>query len=215
MPISSLDTPPSSPSSGTPTAAGRSAPGPRMGGSRTCMCTKVTPGCSIHPTGRDEWISSMRASLARILARQGADGGSTANEAGSCGRSSGQLTLYALDTFFSRTHHGFGPGGETVSLPPLWRVDTPGATERLPRLMSAHGRSGNAGGVLLPTLTVYGNWNKKGSAPNSGDGLITVLNKMPTLIARDARTVAGSQPMRRDNTRSGIPLTWHLGKDWV
>lgn len=42
-------------------------------------------------------------------------------------------------------------------------------------------------GSLLPTLTVHGNYNRKGSSPTSGDGLATAILKMPTLCARDYR----------------------------
>ena len=36
---------------------------------------------------------------------------------------------------------------------------------------------------LLPTLTVDGNYNRKGASPESGDGLITALKMLPTLTA--------------------------------
>lgn len=40
---------------------------------------------------------------------------------------------------------------------------------------------------LLPTLTVHGNYNRKGASPNAGDGLATAVTKlMPTLTASDA-----------------------------
>lgn len=40
-------------------------------------------------------------------------------------------------------------------------------------------------GSLLPTLTVCGNYNAKGASATSGDGLATVLKKLPTLVAVD------------------------------
>lgn len=58
----------SEPSSGTHTAAECSESEPQRDGSPTCGCTKETSGCSIHPNTRDEWIASMQASLAKILA---------------------------------------------------------------------------------------------------------------------------------------------------
>ena len=87
-----------------------------------------------------------------------------------------------------------------------WRVDTPGATEALPRLMSARRISENAGGALLPTLTVCGNWNRAGASAQSGDGLATALNSIPmvmapTLLASDARSssnaMGGNPKIRR------------------
>lgn len=49
----------------------------------------------------------------------------------------------------------------------------------------APGISAIGSGSLLPTLTVCGNYNAKGASPTSGDGLATVLKKLPTLLASD------------------------------
>jgi hypothetical protein len=72
------------------------------------------------------------------------------------------------------TRTGRAPDGtkKTVSLEQALRM-TP---ERLDRQM-------------LPTLTVHGNYNRKGASANSGDGLATALNReaLPTLCARDYR----------------------------
>jgi hypothetical protein len=38
---------------------------------------------------------------------------------------------------------------------------------------------------ILPTLAVHGNYNRKGSSPQSGDGLATALAKLPTLRRTD------------------------------
>ena len=65
MQTSFWDMNPSSPSNGTPIVADGSESKPQRDGSPTCGCTKETSGCSIHPNTRDEWIASMRASLAR------------------------------------------------------------------------------------------------------------------------------------------------------
>jgi hypothetical protein len=54
--------------SGTDTAAKFSANEPQMDGSPTCKCGKGMSGCSTHPNTRDEWIASMRGSLAKTLA---------------------------------------------------------------------------------------------------------------------------------------------------
>lgn len=63
------DTIPSAPSSGTTTPVMSSESEPQKDGSPTCECTRETYGCSTHPNTRDEWIASMRDSLARILAQ--------------------------------------------------------------------------------------------------------------------------------------------------
>ena len=56
--------------------------------------------------------------------------------------------------------------------------DSPGAAIRPSLAMMA--REG-----MLPTLTVHGNYNRKGVSPKAGDGLATALNRMPTLRATD------------------------------
>lgn len=47
---------------------------------------------------------------------------------------------------------------------------------------------------LLPTLTVRGNYNRKGASKNSGDGLATALKRLPTLTNQDFR--GGCKPER-------------------
>ena len=54
---------------GTDIAAKSSAKEPQMDGSPTCKCGKGMSGCSIHPNTREEWIASMRDSLAKMLAK--------------------------------------------------------------------------------------------------------------------------------------------------
>lgn len=206
-----MDTNQNSQLSGTKTVAPLSET-ERRTGCQACTCTRETFGCSIHPTGRAEWIACMRASLAKILALQEREQASMESEAVSLPKCSGQLTLSGLDSCSSRTVHEFGPRGETVLLPSLWRVVTPGATEFLGRLMSAPLTTETGGGASLPTLTVCGNYNRKGASETSGDGLITALRKRPTLIARDARTAAGSQPMPGRKETSGDPLLWSMTK---
>lgn len=55
----------------------------------------------------------------------------------------------------------------------------------------ARGTSVTASGSKLPTLTVCGNYNRKGASQTSGDGLATALRKMPTLCASDIRDRGG------------------------
>lgn len=52
------------------------------------------------------------------------------------------------------------------------------------RLMAAPAISEIVGSALLPTLTVCGNFNRKGASKSSGDGLATALRNLgPTLLA--------------------------------
>src|SRR5512140_3488159 len=79
--------------------------------------------------------------------------------------------------------------------------------------------------VLLPTLTVAGNYNRKGASPESGDGLVTALREMyPTLCARDAKgpgpahTRAGSDLPQVVGGHLNVPwLLWFMGfpLDWL
>ena len=57
---------------------------------------------------------------------------------------------------------------------------------------------------LWPTITVYGNYNRKGASATSGDGLITALRTWPTPIRRDSRTVRGGARMK--NSIGSEPL---------
>lgn len=64
-------------------------------------------------------------------------------------------------------------------------------------------------GSLLPTLTVHGNYNRKGLSKTSGDGLATVLRRMmPTLTAHVVR--GGCKPERTlrmwENSARGCDL---------
>jgi hypothetical protein len=53
-----------------------------------------------------------------------------------------------------------------------------------PQKILEHGTCDKGFG-LLPTLTVHGNYNRKGASKNSGDGLATAIRRMPTLRATD------------------------------
>jgi len=91
---SSSDTSPSLQSNGTNTAAKSSENGQETG-SLTCKCTKETLGCSIHPNTPDEYIRSMQAFHARILATlENKLELAKAHEADCIGKSSESLTWY-------------------------------------------------------------------------------------------------------------------------
>jgi hypothetical protein len=79
------------------------------------------------------------------------------------------------------------------------------------------GMSAPASGSLLPTLTVCGNYNAKGASRTSGDGLVTVLKKMPTLVARDYRH-PGRSRLERTGSKAGDHLPNSVGgplnPDW-
>lgn len=56
----------------------------------------------------------------------------------------------------------------------------------------------------MPTLTVKGNYNRKGLSMKSGDGLATALTRLPTLTARDWKSGGASMETLKKNAR---PLT--------
>jgi hypothetical protein len=47
---------------------------------------------------------------------------------------------------------------------------------------------------LLPTVTIAGNYNRKGASANSGDGLITALKMLPTLTVCQRDNSGGEYP---------------------
>lgn len=144
---------PSQPSNGTPTPAQSCENGEMKDGSQGCKCTRETFGCSIHPNTPEEWIASMRGSLARILARQEKVLESREREAALSQRYSEQLTLFALDSFSSKIPRQYAPVDGMWFSANWWRGDTPTVMESLPRLILEPVTSGLDGGVwqLMPT----------------------------------------------------------------
>lgn len=74
--------------------------------------------------------------------------------------------------------------------------------ESLVRLMLTPAIRETAGGSLLPTITVCGNYNSKGASATSGDGLATALRNLgptllPTLCAIDHKGSGGQVLTKR------------------
>lgn len=202
---------PSAPSSGTHTPAKCFKPDPMKDGSPDCTCTKGMSASSTSTPGPEQWISSARASLARIFQQLDAAQASRASAAALSPKSSGPSTKSARRSSGSKTHPTSAPRAGTWLSPRSWRVDTPGKTESLVRLMSAPAICATAGGASLPTLTVCGNYAKKGSGQTTGDGLATALGKLlPTI------TASGAAAIRRNvnqhgRTPDGVKRTISLG----
>lgn len=79
----------------------------------------------------------------------------------------------------------FGDSAECLEIWPRWGLMVDGAC--YPQKILEHGTCAKGSG-LLPTLTVHGNYNRRGASKNSGDGLATVLKnnpRLPTLRATD------------------------------
>jgi hypothetical protein len=104
LPISSSGTSQLPLLSGTDTPAKSSASEPPRDGSPACACTREMSGCSIHPNTRDEWIASMRASLARTLATpESRQALAQIRAAASTVKSSASLTSFDPDSCSWRT----------------------------------------------------------------------------------------------------------------
>lgn len=77
------------PLNGTPTVAKSSESEPPKDGSLTCKCSRETFGCSLHPTGKDEWIALQADSLARTFQSPGKGQGSKEKNQDSGGKCTG------------------------------------------------------------------------------------------------------------------------------
>ncbi len=89
-------------------------------------------------------------------------------------------------------------GSESGSLPTLLASNTKAVH------MRSNGRPPRS---YLPTLTVCGNYNRKGASQKSGDGLHTML---ATLCARDYR-FPGKSRLERTGSKAGDPLPQQVG----
>lgn len=156
--------------------------------------------------GRRAFPHERRASLARIFRSQAEARELQEREADLSQRYSEQLTLFDLASCSSKTAHESAPKGGTSLSPNLWREDTPGKTEFLRRLMLEPPTRGTDGGALLPTLTVCGNWNRKGASANSGDGIATALKRLPTLCASDYKSPYSAEGYAKQKLTRYKPL---------
>jgi len=189
---------------------------PNQDGSQACMLNVQTLDRSTPVHGRDEWIASQRDSLVRIfhvLAQARESTGQDQDLFGSCSK---QLTLSNRQSSSLKTPRESEQKAGGRSSAPLWRGDIPGVIERLLPLMSARAIREIDGGALLPTLTVCGNWNRKGASKNSSDGdhggpnardskgrysLSGAIPRLPTLLKSDGNR----GPTKAERPDSGGP----------
>lgn len=184
-----------------------SKPDSEKGGcQKTCTSTAETSGNSIGNHGLESWIASQRDSLVRIFHAQAKASKLPESEADLCGKCSGQSTQLNLPLFSSKIRPVFAPRGGKKLQQLWWREDTAGETESLPRLMSVLPIKENDGGSLLPTLTVSGNWNRKGASKTSGDGLATAMKRLPTRLASDFRGPCSAEYYQISMQKRSRPL---------
>lgn len=82
----------------------------------------------------------------------------------------------------------------------------------------SNGPSGNELGRAvnrLPTMTVCGNYNKKGASEKSGDGLATVVARMPTVTAQDSKNNGAPSQMERNTRPLNAEVGGSLNPEWV
>jgi len=134
------------------------------------------------------WIASQRAFLAAILVQQEARRGSMANQLDPHGEDAcRQLTTLGLSGCSLRTARGSSPTGQPYGEP----CESEDMIPEMERLMPTRSelRTAALDGLCSrtgPTLTVHGNYNRKGLSATSGDGLATWCKAtLPTLTRSD------------------------------
>ena len=180
----SSDGAPSAPWSSTPTALDDSC-SDKMKGTchRSPFGMMFVPSTDAHGEALLTWF--LEASHVRTSASQTPTATeSTARKAASGESLRGSFARYDLGMSSWRTAQVslFGASDECLETWPRWGLMLDGAC--YPQKILEHGTCDKGSG-LLPTLTVHGNYNRKGASKNSGDGLATAIRRMPTLRATD------------------------------
>jgi hypothetical protein len=157
-----LDTPPSSPSNGTNMHVESCGSESLTDGSPICQCTRETFGCSIHPRTRDEWIASMRDSLAKIFPSQGGAKVSMASEADYTAKSSAALAWYDHNSCSWKTHQQSLVGDWEPYLETWPRAGTMLGGQSWPLLTWVRPINANAGGALDGVPTPVASMGERG-----------------------------------------------------
>lgn len=208
LPTSSSDTRQLSLLSGIDTPAKSFEKEQQKDGSQICTCGKGMSECSIHPSTPEKWIVFMQDSLARTLAepvlKRALD---MRRDQAFTEKSSALLALFDQKNSTLKTcQQSLLTDSEQFSQTlPRWGSMRNGVVSEHP--ISALSMS-ETGGFCLPTLTVHGNYNRKGASKTSGDGLVTALKRMPTLCARDWKDTGRSNA---EINRHTPPLAVHAG----
>jgi hypothetical protein len=174
-----------------------------------CGLSRPTSAESIPPTGKDEWIASMRASLARTSAWLEEVKASPDHAAAYGARSSVSLMFYDHSSSSWKTHQQSLLGGliEYSETWPSWGMMRDGQCCPLPPLVPhTFGRAGGAGhGSLIPTPTKT---DARGR-DRYGNGTISLLGYAklwPTPTRRDWKSTS---PGNQGNAR---PLSEAVGE---
>lgn len=209
-PAPSSDGNPSMPSTTTDGASTRSAPSRTPDGGHGSATTAPISPTGSRPSWMDRWIASQRASLAAISAQQ--DEARASEETAQAQRiadASAQSTLFDLPGFCSKTAPASAPEASMLYWQTYATEDIEHATESLPRLMLERPIRG-IGGICSdrgPTLTIKGNYNRKGLSETSGDGLATwCKHLLPTLAATDYKSPYSKAGYEKQREKRSKPL---------
>lgn len=165
------------------------------------MCAHLTVG-----PGGEELTSSLADFPARTFRVPEPEKGSTDQRAGCGKRCSESFARYDRDSHSWKTAQCSLLGG-LAGFSGSWPKSGMMLRGHVFRdSWSGHGTKGN-GYLLLPTLTVCGNHNRKGASKTSGNGLATFLREreresLPTLCARDYRT--GKTMKRKPKSKKSL-----------
>lgn len=198
-------------------------------GSLSCTCSMGMFGCSIHPSGRDAWIASMRASLVRTFRSQVLAQALMVREAACGQKSSVLLTKYDRQSCSWRTAQQSLLEDSTVYSEtwPSWGSMRNGVCflrpQSVPRTFVLDG--GASRETLLPTPTAttakQGIGSKAGGASAGRPLLARAALMWPTPTVNDAKnsTLPPSQ-IRHDNIpgamlRRGEKAGGQLNPVWV
>jgi len=140
---------------------------------------------------------------------------STARKAASGESLRGSFARYDRDMSLWRTAQIslFGASDECLETWPRWGLMLDGAC--YPQKILEHGTCDNGYG-LLPTLTVRGNYNRKGASKNSG---AVPSRRLPTLLARDWKDGTNPRPNGRHSESLPVVLNKNqlggtMNPDW-
>ncbi len=200
------------PSSTTNTVAKYSDSEQVKDGSPDCTCMKGMSNCSIHPNGRDEWISSMRDSLAKTFQHPVMEQALKARKADSGKKWSGLLASYDQnDCSWKTVQQSLLGDSEMYSETwPTWGMMQDGACYQLPQLVRRTFALG--GGVLrgVPTPTVTGDGGMSGKTVHhvkgtkkyirKASGQQAQINLLDWIVANDPLLYAKMFPTATDAT---------------
>jgi hypothetical protein len=195
---------------GMTTAAKSSASDEMMDGSLGCTCTKAISGCSIHPSGRDEWIASQRASLASLTAWPGNNSAPKIRARG--GRMSSEtFAFFGLDSHSWKTCLGWSPEDSSVPFSGTWPRTGIMRDGRCSALRPLELRTSESAGGALPRIPTPCAGDAKSTCNSTatrhrmpptgvhaGDTLTDYVRKYPAPKARDWKASGGAARHSQD-----------------